>query len=108
MIRGKKYAILALSLTVLSVYAVKKQIVPTGGSKSDRPPRMSYRYDMFEKPVIEPQQGMADAKARCSAWAYNVVEAFGGFTSQCSKPSSSGYMETTITLIYQRTGDLKK
>lgn len=64
---------------------------------------MSY----VRKPVIDPQQGMADAKARCSAWAYNGVEASVGFTSQYSQPSSSGCMETTITFIYQRTGDSK-
>ena len=105
---SKKYAILALSLIVLSGCAAKKQMVPTGGSKSDGTVRMSYSYGMFEKPVIDPQQGMAAAKARCSAWGYNGAEPFGGFTSQCSQPSSSGCMETTVTVEYQCTGDLKK
>ncbi|WP_242638492.1 YecR family lipoprotein [Pantoea ananatis] len=105
---SKKYAILALSLIVLSGCAAKKQMVPTGGSKSDGTVRMSYSYGMFEKPVIDPQQGMTAAKARCSAWGYNGAEAFGGFTSQCSQPSSSGCMQTTVTVEYQCTGDLKK
>ncbi|MEL8431692.1 hypothetical protein J4V29_23315, partial [Escherichia coli] len=51
---------------------------------------MSYSYGMFESPVVDPQQGMNAAKARCAAWGYSGAEPFGGFTSQCSQPSSSG------------------
>ncbi|WP_274541773.1 YecR family lipoprotein, partial [Shigella dysenteriae] len=47
--------------------ATKKQLVPTGGSKSDGTVRMSYSYGMFESPVVDPQQGMNAAKARCAA-----------------------------------------
>ncbi|WP_258922620.1 YecR-like lipofamily protein [Klebsiella quasivariicola] len=48
------------------------------------------------------------AKARCAAWGYSGAEPFGGFTSQCSQPSSSGCMQTLVTIEYQCTGDIKK
>ncbi|UNF04014.1 YecR-like lipofamily protein [Escherichia coli] len=70
--------------------------------------RMSYSYGMFESPVVDPQQGMNAAKARCAAWGYSGAEPFGGFTSQCSQPSSSGCMQTLVTIEYQCTGDIKK
>lgn len=52
----------------------QKQLVPTGGSKSDGTVRMSYSYGMFESPVVDPQQGMNAAKARCAAWGYSGAE----------------------------------
>ncbi len=102
-----EWAIIARGF-ISSLEATKKQLVPTGGSKSDGTVRMSYSYGMFESPVVDPQQGMNAAKARCAAWGYSGAEPFGGFTSQCSQPSSSGCMQTLVTIEYQCTGDIKK
>ncbi|EKM6441136.1 hypothetical protein PU783_004249 [Cronobacter sakazakii] len=104
----KGLLILLTSTLILSGCATKKQLVPTGGSKSDGTVRMSYSYGMFESPVVDPSQGMTSAKARCAAWGYSGAEPFGGFTSQCTQPSSSGCMQTTVTIEYQCTGDIKK
>ena len=95
----KSLMLLLASTLIISGCATKKQLVPTGGSKSDGTVRMSYSYGMFESPVVDPQQGMNAAKARCAAC---------GFTSQCSQPSSSGCMQTLVTIEYQCTGDIKK
>ncbi|EGT0042147.1 MULTISPECIES: YecR family lipoprotein [Enterobacteriaceae] len=104
----KTLLVLLASTLILSGCATKKQLVPTGGSKADGTVRMSYSYGMFEQPVVDPQQGLADAKTRCSAWGYSGAEAFGGSTSVCSQMSSSGCTMTTVTTEYQCTGDLKK
>ncbi|XUA19938.1 YecR family lipoprotein [Citrobacter sp. OP27] len=105
--RKSLFALLAATL-ILSGCATKKQLVPTGGSKADGTVRMSYTYGMFEQPVVDPQQGVTAATARCSAWGYSGAEAFGGSTSVCSQMSSSGCTMTTVTTEYQCTGDLKK
>ena len=97
----KSLMLLLASTLIISGCATKKQLVPTGGSKSDGTVRMSYSYGMFESPVVDPQQGMNAAKARCAAWGYSGAEPFGGFTSQCSQPSSSGCMQTLVTIEYQ-------
>ncbi|WP_409451104.1 YecR family lipoprotein [Erwinia sp.] len=36
------------------------------------------------------QQGAQAAAQRCAAWGYSGAEPFGGYTSVCSQPSSSG------------------
>ncbi|STI34567.1 Uncharacterised protein [Escherichia coli] len=64
----KSLMLLLASTLIISGCATKKQLVPTGGSKSDGTVRMSYSYGMFESPVVDPQQGMNAAKARCAAW----------------------------------------
>lgn len=104
----KSLLVVLASTLILSGCATKKQLVPTGGSKSDGTVRMSYSYGMFENPVVDPSQGMTAAKARCAAWGYSGAEPFGGFTSQCSQPSTSGCMQTLVTIEYQCTGDIKK
>ncbi|EOZ5887346.1 YecR family lipoprotein, partial [Escherichia coli] len=70
----KSLMLLLASTLIISGCATKKQLVPTGGSKSDGTVRMSYSYGMFESPVVDPQQGMNAAKARCAAWGYSGAE----------------------------------
>lgn len=102
----KGLLILLASTLILSGCSVKKQLVPTGGSKADGTVRMSYSYGMFEMPKVDLQQGLTAAKSRCSAWGYSGTEAFGGSTSVCSQMSSSGCVVTTVTTEYQCTGEL--
>lgn len=104
----KKLLVILTSALLLSGCATPKQMIPTGGSKSDGTVRMGYSYGMFEKPVVDASQGLAAAKSRCAAWGYSGSEPFGGFTSHCTQPSSSGCMETTVTVEYQCTGALNK
>ncbi|MFP1757295.1 YecR family lipoprotein [Lonsdalea quercina] len=105
----KTKLMMALCFTLLiSGCSIKKELIPTGGSKSDGTVRMGYSFGLFESPVIDPKQGMVAAKARCAAWGYSGAEPFGGFTSQCTQPSSSGCMQTTVTVEYQCTGEIKK
>ncbi|XPP71234.1 YecR family lipoprotein [Serratia liquefaciens] len=103
-----KLALVLFASVLITGCATQKQMVPTGGSKSDGTVKMSYSYGLFEQPVVDPKQGLAAAKARCEAWGYSGTEPFGGFTSQCTQPSSSGCMQTTVTVEYQCTGNLTK
>jgi hypothetical protein len=104
----KGLLVLVASTLLLSGCAVQKQLVPTGGSKADGTVKMSYSFGMFESPKVNVQQGAQAAAQRCAAWGYSGAEPFGGSTSVCSQPSSSGCMETMVTMEYQCTGDLKK
>lgn len=105
--RKSLLALLATTL-ILSGCATQKQLVPTGGSKADGTVKMSYSYGMFESPKVDMQQGAQLAVKRCAAWGYSGAEPFGGYTSVCSQPSSSGCMETLVSVEYQCTGDQKK
>ena len=104
----KSLLALVASTLLLSGCAVQKQLVPTGGSKADGTVKMSYSFGMLESPKVNVQQGAQAAAQRCAAWGYSGAEPFGGYTSVCSQPSSSGCMETIVTMEYQYTGDLKK
>jgi len=71
---------IALSLTGC---VVNKELVPTGGSRSDGTVVLSYTYGLFEQPKIDAVQGQQSAAQRCRAWGYSEAEAFGGSTQQC-------------------------
>lgn len=98
--------IAALSLIVLALQgcAVQKQLVPTGGSRSDGTVKMSYEYGMFEQPEIDHQQGINAAEQRCAAWGYKGAEPFGGMTKQCVNSSNSGCVRWLVTVEYQCMG----
>lgn len=100
----KKIITLAVFAGLLSGCAVQRDMVPTGGSKADGTVRMSYSWGMFEQPKVDYQQGATAAAKRCAAWGYTGAEAFGGVTSTCTQPSSSGCMQFTATMEYQCTG----
>lgn len=53
----KKLLVILTSAFLLSGCATPKQMIPTGGSKSDGTVRMGYSYGMFEKPVVDASQG---------------------------------------------------
>ena len=55
---------IALSLTGC---VVNKELVPTGGSRSDGTVVLSYTYGLFEQPKIDAVQGQQSAAQRCRA-----------------------------------------
>jgi len=62
---------------------------------------------MFEKPVIDQQQGTLTATQRCKSWGYTGAEAFGGQTKVWSAYSGGGCATWQVTVEYQCTGGAK-
>lgn len=100
----KNLGAVALCMLVLSGCAVQKQLVPTGGSRSDGTVKLAYEYGAFEQPKVDAAQGLAAAKQRCAAWGYTDADPFGGATRTCNSFSSSGCNRYMVTMEYQCTG----
>lgn len=62
----------------------------TGGSRADGVVELSYEYGMFDKPIVDWDQGLVTAIERCRAWGYESAEFFGGTTSQCQAYNGYG------------------
>lgn len=91
-------------LAMLTACAAPTGMSATGGSKADGVVEMSYEYSEFQKPIIDPQQGMNTAVKRCKAWGYKQAEPFDGGIQTCIIPGGFGgcaRMRTTIS--YQCT-----
>lgn len=74
----------------------------TGGSKADGVVQMSYEYQEFQKPVVDPEQGKLSATKRCKAWGYRKAEPFDGGISSCIVPGGfSGCARMRQTISYQ-------
>jgi hypothetical protein len=97
----------AALLLTLQGCAVQKQLVATGGSRADGTVKMSYEFGMFEKPVVNIQQGIASATQRCRSWGYTGAEPFGGQTKQCTGYGGGNCNHWTVTVEYQCTGGSK-
>lgn len=102
--KAMKWAALAVVMGVAAGCATAKTWQATGGSRADGTVRLSYEVGMFEAPTVDDAQGLALARQRCATWGYSGAEAFGGTTSQCTYPSSSGCMTTLVTKEFQCTG----
>lgn len=101
----KKFVILALGIMVLSGCAVRKEMVPMGGSKADGTVRMGYMVGQFEKPVVDLNQAATLAGQKCKTWGYEGAEAFGGQTSQCAQTDGWGAcVAANVSVEYQCTG----
>lgn len=88
--------------------AVQKELVPTGGSRSDGTVELSYEFGMFETPTVDATQGALTASQRCRAWGYSDAEAFGGSKSQCQAFNGYGNcLRTLVTVQYQCIGASK-
>ena len=95
---------IAFVIMTMQGCAVPKQLVPTGGSRSDGTVKLSFEYGVFEAPKLNAEQGMNAAKKRCSAWGYTGAEPFGGASKKCVDSSSSGCVQWLVTVEYQCTG----
>jgi len=99
-----KIAAIAAAIA-LSGCAVQKALTPTGGSRSDGVVRLSYTVSLFEKPVVDYEQGRTLARQRCAAWGYSDAEPFGGETQQCQQFNNYGNcVQALVTVEYQCTG----
>lgn len=83
--------------------SVQKQLIATGGSRSDGIVKMSFEYGLFEIPKLNEQQGLDSAKQRCEAWGYADAEPFGGATKICTNPTRNGCAKWLVTIEYQCT-----
>ena len=92
-----------LSVLLMQGCAVQKQLVPTGGSRADGTIKLSYEYELFEVPQIDPQQGIMIAQQRCSAWGYKNAEPFGGARQNCIRPTNNGCVRWLVSIDYQCT-----
>ncbi len=100
-----KIALLAaVAIATLSGCATPKTWSATGGSRADGTVRLSYEVGMFEAAQVDEAQAITLATQRCAVWGYSGAEAFGGTTSQCTQPGSSGCMVTLVTKEFQCTG----
>lgn len=98
-------AVMAIGFTIaLSGCAVEKELVPTGGSRSDGTVELSYTFGSFQQPKVDFEQGRHAASQRCQAWGYNDAEPFGGQKSQCQASNQYGCVETLVTIQYQCIG----
>ena len=100
--RGK--VVLSLTLVLLAGCATTKQYGATGGSRADGTVKLSYQYDEFEKPVVDPQQALALARSKCSAWGYNDAEPFGTEITSCTVSNAYGCDQYLVTAEYQCLG----
>jgi hypothetical protein len=100
---------LVLSMLVcvfaLAGCAVQSTMVPTGGSRADGTVKLSYDFGAFQIPKVNPTQGLAAAKSRCSAWGYTGAEPFGGATKSCVDFSMGSCNAFRVTVEYQCTGN---
>lgn len=102
-------AIIAFGLMLtLTGCAVQKELVPTGGSRSDGTVELSYEFGMFESPQVDLNQGSIAAAKRCQAWGYSDAEPFGGQKNFCQQRNGFGdCIHTLVTIQYQCIGAAK-
>lgn len=100
----KIYVVLATALVMLAGCATTKQYGATGGSRADGTVKLSYQYGGFEKPVVDPQQAITVARAKCSAWGYTDAEPFGMEISTCTASNQYGCVQYVVTSEYQCLG----
>lgn len=90
---------------ILSGCASKKELVATGGSRSDGTVVLSYEHSPLERPQLDAAQGLVTARQRCAAWGYSDAEAFGGVTRQCQSPTyDGGCYRWFVSMTYQCLG----
>jgi hypothetical protein len=72
-----------LSVAMLAGCATQKQLVPSGGSRSDGIVKMTMDFSTFESPRVDLNQAKSAAKQRCVAWGYTDVEPFNQGIRRC-------------------------
>lgn len=94
------------ALLLASGCTVQKEMVPTGGSRSDGTVNLSYEYGLFERPQVNASQAEASAQQRCEVWGYTGAEPFGGALTRCEAMNGYGEcLRTLVTVTYQCTGN---
>jgi hypothetical protein len=91
-------------VTLLAGCATSKQWSAVSGSRSDGVVRLAFDYGMFEKPVLETDQGVQVATRRCQAWGYTGAEPFGGTMQQCIARNQHGCTAWRVFADFQCAG----
>lgn len=99
----KKLTLSALVAVVVLLQgcAVQKELIPTGGSRSDGTVKLAFQTGLFEKPQFDAAKSLETAKRRCAAWGYTDVEAFGGASKECIDRNCEQW---TVTYQFQCIG----
>lgn len=100
----KKYYFITMGCILIGGCAVKKEMVPMGGSKADGTVRMGYTVAGLEKPIIDFNQAKDLASKKCRTWGYEGAEPFGGQSSTCAQMSGFGCQISNVTVEYQCVG----
>ncbi len=99
------YLFLAIALAGC---ATNKEWSATGGSRADGIVVLSYEQGGYEQPILNENQGLALAAARCKRWGYIDAEAFGSSTRICIEHTSGLFTSSCVTWKvdkkYQCTG----
>lgn len=96
--------ILVIFVGLLTGCATSKQWSAIGGSRADGTVRLAFDYGAFEKPQLEPGQGVQLAAERCRAWGYMSSQAFGGAQQQCTARNQYGCVAWRVFADFQCTG----
>lgn len=106
MTRSIKLAAAVVLAVSMSGCAVQKDLVATGGSRSDGTVRMSFELGLFEVPKIDVPKTINAASQRCQAWGYDRAEPFGGETRVCNAVGVYGdCMQWLVTVEFQCLAD---
>jgi hypothetical protein len=93
-----------LAALALSACATTETLVPVGGSRADGVVTLAYQYGMFQKPVVDYDQAVHTAAARCAAWGYSNAEPFGSSLSNCTAVNGYGAcIAWRVSVSYQCT-----
>ena len=79
----KNLVLLVFVSMILCSCEVTKYLTITDGSKSDASITMAYEYSMYDKPVVQWDDGLQKASERCKVWGYDGAEWFGGGEKKC-------------------------
>jgi hypothetical protein len=100
----RKTGLAVFIFVLISGCAAQKQLVATGGSRSDGIVKMSYEHGSWETPKIDYTQAVDSARQRCEAWGYTGAEPFGGMIRIRQAGSLYVFDKWLVTIEYQCTG----
>jgi hypothetical protein len=99
----RKTGLAVFIVVLISGCAFQKELVATGGSRSDGIVKMSYEHYFYEMPEIDFTQALDSARQRCNAWGYTGAEPFGGII-RTRQPARGVFDKWFVTIDYQCTG----
>lgn len=104
-----KNVLLPMLITSLVIAAgcatnVPKELVATGGSRSDGTVEMSFEHYAMEQPQVDYAKGLEVARMRCAKWGYSDAEQFGGVSRTCQSATQYGCGRWLAKMTYQCLG----
>lgn len=91
---------LGIALAICALYGceVVKYAAMTDGSKADGILSFSYDVGAFEKPVVQWEPALDEARITCRKWGYSDAEWFGVATSICiARDAYGGCARSRVT-----------